>query len=175
MDTAPPKVAAPAAAGDAGKTAARVPDNPNDVALSRAPKAVQDKVAAKVPDKAAENKAAEKAPDKVADRVPPKAPEKTAERPADRTADKAAEKPAAPKTGPGAFFIQVMALSEAQKAKQVQQQIAGAGIRAYTEVVNSGAGAVTRVRAGPFATREEADKAQAKLQGIGLDGKVAAY
>lgn len=172
------KVAASAAAGDPAKAAANVPDNPNDIALSRAPRAVQDKAAAKTSDKSAD-KVPDKAPDKAAEKPAPKAAEKaverTAEKPVDKAQEKTADKTPAPKAGPGAFFIQVIALTEAQKAKQVQQQIAGAGVRAYTEVVNSGAGAVTRVRAGPFATREEADKAQAKLQGIGLDGKVAAY
>ena len=101
------------------------------------------------------------------DKARPKAPEKTAE--------KTPVPAAVPKAGPGAFFIQVIALSEADKAKQVQQKIAAAGVRAYTESVSAGSGQVTRVRAGPFATRDEADKAQARLQGIGFEGKVAAY
>lgn len=158
--------AATGASGNTGVTAARLPDNPNDVALSRVPKAASEKAAAKTQDKAAE---------KVSEKAPVKAPEKVADKPADKRDEKSAATAAAPKAGPGAYFIQVIALSEAQKAKQVQQQITGAGVRAYTEVVNAGPGAVTRVRAGPFATREEADKAQARLQGIGLDGKVAAY
>jgi DedD protein len=159
-----------AKAESADKVVAKAPDNPNDTALSRAPRITQEKASAKTPDKAAE-----KAPEKAAAKVTPKAPEKTAEKAPERIAEKAPAKAPAPKAGPGAFFIQVIALSEAEKAKQVQQQIAGSGVRAYTEVVTSGTGQVTRVRAGPFATREEADKAQAKLQGIGLEGKVAAY
>ncbi len=89
------------------------------------------------------------------------------------SADKSPEKAAAPKPGPGTFFIQVVALAETEKAKQVQQKIVDAGIRAYTEVVAAGNGKVTRVRAGPFATREEAERARTALQGIGLEGKVA--
>lgn len=130
------------------KPAPPVADNPNDAVLM--PRVVRD-----APPPKAQEKAPEKAPAKVAD----KAPEKTA----------------APKAGPGTFFIQVIALSEADKAKKVQQQMADAGVRAYTEVVNTGSGNVTRVRAGPFATREEAEKARSKLQGIGLEGKVAAF
>jgi DedD protein len=87
--------------------------------------------------------------------------------------DKAAS-PVAPKAGPGTFFIQVVALSEVDKAKLVQQQIAKAGIGAYTESVTAGGGKVTRVRAGPFATREEAERARTKLQDLGFEGKVAA-
>ena len=48
-----------------------------------------------------------------------------------------------------------------------------AGLPSYTQVVAAGKGDVTRVRAGPFATRDEAEKAQLKLKGIGLEGKVA--
>lgn len=149
----------------------------------------------KVPPKAVEPppaKAAEKAPDKAPEKAPPaavpdkalaKAIERVTERGTERAgekapekiADKAPDKSTAPKAGPGAFFIQVMALSEAEKARQVQQKMAGAGVRAYTEEVTAGAGKVTRVRAGPFATREEAEKAREKLQSIGLEGKVAAY
>jgi DedD protein len=65
-----------------------------------------------------------------------------------------------------------MALSDANKAKQMQQQIAASGIKSYTEVVKTARGDVTRVRAGPFATREAAEKAQQKLKGAGFDGKV---
>lgn len=72
----------------------------------------------------------------------------------------------------GAFVVQVVALSDAQKAKQIEQQIGAAGIKSYTEVVKTARGDVTRVRAGPFATREAAEKAQQQLKGIGFDGKV---
>ena len=72
----------------------------------------------------------------------------------------------------GTFFVQVIALADPDKAKQVQQQINDAGLKSYTEVVVAAKGNVTRVRAGPFATREEADAAQRKLQAAGLEGKV---
>ena len=72
----------------------------------------------------------------------------------------------------GQFVVQVVALSDAEKAKQMRQQISGAGIKSYTEVVKTIKGDVTRVRAGPFATREAAEKAQKQLKAIGLEGKV---
>ncbi len=143
-----PAAEKPEAKPPAAKPAVQAAEDPNDVALSRSQKATPDKARPKPPEKPVE-KAAEKAPEK--------APAAVA------------------KAGPGAFFIQVIALSEADKARQVQQKIAGSGVRAYTETVAAGGGQVTRVRAGPFATREEADKAQARLQGIGFEGKVAAY
>ena len=128
-------------------------------------------------------KAAEKPATAAAAGTPDKALAKAIERMTERGAEgapekgpaKGADKAAAPKAVPGSFFIQVIALADADKAKQSQQKIAEAGVRAYTEVVTTGGGKVTRVRAGPFATREEAEKAQAKLQGMGFEGKVGAY
>ncbi len=102
------------------------------------------------------------------------APKPAAEKAPVKPAEKTLEKTADLKSKPGTFFIQVVALAEADKARQVQQQIVEAGVRSYTEVVTAGSGKVTRVRAGPFATREEAERARAKLQGVGLEGKVAA-
>ncbi len=99
--------------------------------------------------------------------------EKPAAKPPEKMAEKVAEKPAAIKPAPGTFFIQVTALADIEKAKQVQQQIVDAGMRSYTEVVAAGKGNVTRVRAGPFATREEAEQARAQLATVGLEGKVA--
>jgi DedD protein len=72
----------------------------------------------------------------------------------------------------GAFVVQVAALNDADKAKQMREQIAAAGVKAYTEVVPTSKGSVTRVRAGPFATRAAADKARDKLKELGLAGNV---
>jgi DedD protein len=70
--------------------------------------------------------------------------------------------------------VQVAALSDAGKAKQMQESIAAAGVKAYTEVVPIVKGQVTRVRAGPFASRDEAEKVREKLKGMGLNGNVVA-
>ncbi len=83
-----------------------------------------------------------------------------------RTAAKAA-KPAG-----GQFVIQVIALADAEKAQRLQGQIAAAGIKSYTEVVKTAKGDVTRVRAGPFATREAAEKAREQLKSLGMNGNV---
>lgn len=86
----------------------------------------------------------------------------------------AAKEPAAKtaKAQNGHFVVQVAALSDAEKAKQMRQQISAAGIKSYTEVVKTVKGDVTRVRAGPFATREAAEKVQKQLKAVGFDGKV---
>jgi DedD protein len=79
---------------------------------------------------------------------------------------------AEPAKAPGAYVVQVAALSDAAKAKQLQKQMSGVGVETYTEVVSTKTGDVTRVRAGPFATREAAEKARAQLKKAGLDGHV---
>lgn len=98
-------------------------------------------------------------------------PKAVPEKPAAKVPEKAPEKVAAAK--PGTFFIQVTALADTDRAKQVQQRIIDAGFPAYTQVIPAGKGSVTRVRAGPFVTRDEADKAQAALKSAGLEGRVA--
>jgi len=70
------------------------------------------------------------------------------------------------------FVVQIAALGDAAKAKQLLQQVNGTGVKAYTETVKTAKGDVTRVRAGPYDSREAAEKARGKLKGAGLDGKV---
>jgi len=82
-----------------------------------------------------------------------------------------APKPAAKPAG-GQFAVQVIALADAEKAKQMQAKISAAGIKAYTEIVKTAKGDVTRVRAGPYATREAAEKAREQLKAIGMNGNV---
>jgi DedD protein len=93
---------------------------------------------------------------------------------AQAAAETQAPREAGKKTGEsaGQFVVQVIALADAQKARQMQQRISAAGIKSYTEVVKAKKGDVTRVRAGPFATREAAEEARAQLKTIELDGKV---
>jgi DedD protein len=95
-----------------------------------------------------------------------KAPEKA---PAKTTAK--TTKPAA-QPGGGPFVVQVIALADAEKAQRLQGQISAAGIKSYTEVVKTVKGEVTRVRAGPFATREAAEKARDQLKSIGMNGNI---
>ena len=78
------------------------------------------------------------------------------------------------KRASGSHVVQITALLNAEKAKEIHEKVSAAGIRSYTEVVTTAKGDVTRVRAGPFATREEAEKARSQLQTLGLDGKVTA-
>ncbi|HYH41225.1 MAG TPA: SPOR domain-containing protein, partial [Burkholderiales bacterium] len=100
----------------------------------------------------------------VTEPAPDKAPAPSVE----ETPKPAAKKPAAtevvpngaPAAAAGAYAVQVAALADTARAKLLEKQMAGVGLKTYTEVVNTQAGdEVTRVRAGPYATREAAEQA----------------
>ena len=98
-------------------------------------------------------------------------PKKAVAEPPKPKASPAPAPPAETKTA-GGFVVQVAALNDVDKARQIQAQIAAAGMKAYTEVVPTAKGNVTRVRAGPFASRDEAEKMRDRLKGMGLNGNV---
>lgn len=70
------------------------------------------------------------------------------------------------------WVVQIEALADAAKAKMLEKKVSGVGVKAYTETVATEAGELTRVRAGPYPTREAAEKARTQLKKVGLDGKV---
>ena len=145
----PPKVAAATPAAKPATDAATPPAYDTEAAPPK--KAAAEKTAAAV--KPAEKPVAAE---------PANAVEKA--KPAEKT------KPAA--KGAAGYVVQVAALNDPDKARQMRDQIAATGVKAYTEVVPTAKGNVTRVRAGPFASRAEADKARDKLKATGLNGNV---
>lgn len=91
----------------------------------------------------------------------------------EQTAAASAPKPGAePKAAPAApgFFVQFGAFSEARNAAQKQAELKARGIATFTEVVKTSSGDKIRVRSGPYATREEAEKVQQKAKP--LDSKL---
>ena len=71
------------------------------------------------------------------------------------------------------FVVQLGAFSDSSKAKHQQRSLTSNGIKkAYTETVKNKNKEVTRVRIGPFSTREAAEKEQKKLRKFGLNGVV---
>jgi DedD protein len=100
-------------------------------------------------------------------------PPVAAEPPA-RSAAGPASAPAAGEPGAQMYAVQVVALADADKAKRVQEQMAAAGLKSYTEVVQTAKGEVTRVRAGPYASRAAAEKAHDQLKTLGLSGNIVA-
>jgi DedD protein len=72
------------------------------------------------------------------------------------------------------YVIQLGAFANLANAKERQSKLAALKIKFYTETVKTPSGDKLRVRAGPFATRQEAERVQAKLKAAGIqDGVVA--
>ena len=113
--------------------------------------------------------------------TPPKAPEGPkvgAEPPkadlsqviAAKTAESAKPSPAAPGPTLVGFAVQVGAFRDDEKLRQAREKLAAAKIAHFTEhLANSD---LTRLRAGPYKTREEADKAASSIKSAGLEAKV---
>ena len=70
-------------------------------------------------------------------------------------------------------MVQLGAYKEAGNVKLLLAKLKGVNVPAYTEKFDSPQGPRTRVRAGPFATQEAAEKARARIKIIGVDGPAA--
>jgi DedD protein len=64
--------------------------------------------------------------------------------------------------------VQLAALSDAAKAQALKARAAEAGLPAYTDKL----GALTRVRVGPYPSREAAVAAAVKLAENGMTGQI---
>lgn len=91
-------------------------------------------------------------------------------KPLERAQDKPQDK--AHDAGSGKFVVQVAALATQDKVDELQEKLREAGIKSYTQKVSSPGGERIRVRVGPFGSREDAEKARAKLQKLGLGGSL---
>ena len=110
-------------------------------------------------------------------KIEPDKAEPSKAEPAKAPPAKTAAAPAAPKAGTKAaaprlegFAVQVGAFRDEAKLAQARGKVAAARLPHYTEKLD--AGDLTRLRAGPFPTREAAEKAAAQLKRAGLGGQV---
>lgn len=76
--------------------------------------------------------------------------------------------PKASEPGSMRLVVQVGAYTDADKLREARQKVEKLGMKTYTQVVEGEGAKRTRVRVGPFATREEADKAAARIKAAGL-------
>ena len=67
------------------------------------------------------------------------------------------------------YFVPLGAFKSADNAKQIQQKVTGLGLRAYVEIVDVKGAEQSRVRAGPFVSRDTAEAARERLRGAGLE------
>ncbi len=66
------------------------------------------------------------------------------------------------------WVVALDAFADDANVKQMRSKLSAAGVKSYTESVKTSKGELTRVRAGPFASKEAAEKARAKLEKMGL-------
>jgi DedD protein len=114
--------------------------------------------------------------------LPPPAPSKVqpATAPEPPKAEAAPRKQAVPAAAPKAeaapklvgFAVQVGAFRDEAKLKQARDKLTAAGIAHYIERRGMQSGELTRLRAGPFPTREAAEKALAAVKAAALDAQV---
>ena len=67
-----------------------------------------------------------------------------------------------------AWVVALDAFAERKNVAQLRSKLSAAGVKSYTESVKTGKGELTRVRAGPYASKEAAEKARVKLEAMGL-------
>ena len=158
-----------------------ITESRNEAGKSVAPAASDVKVAKAAEPKAAETQPAEAKP---AEAKPPEAKPAETKVAAAAHADSARAKalleaksaspakaePSA--SAPGRFVVQVGAFADAAAARETRQKAEKLGLKTYTQVAATSSGSRIRVRLGPFASRDEADKALAKAKGAGLSAVV---
>ena len=85
----------------------------------------------------------------------------------------ATDKPPAADAKGGRFIVQVGAFADDSAVREARQKAERAGVKTYTQTVETSAGKRTRVRVGPAMNRAEADalKVQVKAK-AGIDGIV---
>ena len=67
-----------------------------------------------------------------------------------------------------AFVVPLGAFANKDNVKSLEGKLAKAGVRYYTETVAASGGQQTRVRAGPYPTRDAAEKVREQLKTLGL-------
>ena len=70
------------------------------------------------------------------------------------------------------YVVQVGAFAEVHKAQDARRALEKAGLKTYTQVVSTSDGKRTRVRAGPYATKAEVDKAAEKIKSLNLPAQI---
>ena len=79
----------------------------------------------------------------------------------------AAPEPKAPR-----FVVQAGAYTDASSLREARQKVEKLGLKTYTQVIETDNGSRTRVRVGPFDSREEAEKVAARIKGSGLAASI---
>ncbi len=76
------------------------------------------------------------------------------------------------KNSEGRWIIQVGAFTDPVKMRETRQKLESAGLKTYTQVIDGKDGKRTRVRVGPFTSKEEVDKVNSKIQKLQLETSI---
>jgi len=106
-----------------------------------------------------------KAPEK---KVPQPAPEKKAPQPAPQAAEKPPAAPAGTAIAGERFVVQVGAFASPEKVREITEKLKEVKLTHYAENVATANGQVTRIRLGPYDSKEAADKARERAKALGL-------
>lgn len=176
---AAPQVAAPVAQRASAPRSAAANGLTEGEELVQSPRPSAPKPAAAAPTVAAAAPAAAPKPDTKPPVAPAPVPEpKPAQRPDDSARARAllegrsAEPAASANAEESRFIVQVGAFADAEKAREARTKVERAGLKTYTQVVDTKDGKRTRVRVGPFTNRAEADKAAARIKALELSASV---
>ncbi len=72
------------------------------------------------------------------------------------------------------FVLQAAAPASETAAKELAERIHGAGLKSFVSKVEAKDGVRYRVRVGPYATRDEAERARARLRAAGINANLVA-
>ena len=72
----------------------------------------------------------------------------------------------------GRFVVQVGAFADAAKAKEARTKLERAGLKTYTQVVETKDGQRTRVRVGPFGDKAQAELSASKIKALDLPASI---
>ncbi|MBS0443054.1 MAG: SPOR domain-containing protein [Proteobacteria bacterium] len=173
-DGAPVLAMPPARVAAAGKASAPLVASPREEAPT-APAAAEAPREVAAPASAAAEKAVAPPPPPAPVAKKPEAkpqPKPEAKPESKSVAAKPAETKAEPAREAGRFVVQAGAFAEAGAAREMRSKLEKLGLKSYTQVVETSSGSRTRVRAGPYATRDEAERALAKAKAAGVSGVV---
>jgi DedD protein len=145
---------------------AAAPVNPSTAATATAATAAATvAAAAKQVPPAEATKPAAKAPESTKKEAPKVAPPAAAKEPVAQVNQVTASKS-------GQLVIQLVAVRDPASARQVFEKAKSLKFPAYTEQLTVSNGVVTRVRVGPYDSKQAADAARAKLAQAGFEAKV---
>jgi DedD protein len=158
---------------------ARNSENDKQSVSAKSPIADKSNAEAHRPESKPELKQVEKASAKVDKRVEAKPAASVAQKlnDAHKSKDKVKNSGASSEVGKsnteknsGKFMLQVAALMTKEKINDLQGKLKKAGFTTSSQKVATEAGVSTRIRVGPYSTKEEAEKARSKLVKMGLNG-----